>query len=376
MKTNWKKHTLQWWQVVAMLPVLMVGCKGQAPMGNNGPQEYAVMTLKPTDSELKRAFPATIQGRQDVEIRPNVSGFITKLCVDEGAVVRKDQVLFVVDPVPYEAAVKVAEANVEVAKANVQTAALTAKNKRELKDRNIISDYDLRMAENTLASQQAQLSQANAQLVNARNNLSYTQVKSPSNGVIGTIPFRVGSLVSPSMAAPMTTVSDISDMYVYFSMNEKQLLEMVRQGQSLKDVVKAMPAIELQLADGSVYGDKGKIEVVSGVIDPSTGAVSMRAVFPNKSNVLRSGGSGSVLIPYNFENTLTVPQNATYEIQDKKFVYLLTPGDTVRSTNVEIFPIDNGQQYVVTSGLKEGDKIVVEGVARLKDGMTIKPKEE
>lgn len=360
-----------------LLPALLFACKGnQQGMTGAGPQEYEVKTLKPSVSALKRTFPATIRGRQDVEIRPNISGFITRLCVDEGARVRKGQVLFMIDPVQYEAAVKSAEANVNVARTSVETSELTTKNKRELQKRNIISDYDLQMAENDLASKKALLAQAEAQLVNARNNLSYTEVKSPSDGVIGTIPFRVGSLVSPSMAVPMTTVSDISEMYVYFSMNEKQLLELTRQNGSLKESVAAMPEIELQLADGSLYGEKGKIEMVSGVIDPSTGAVSMRASFPNRENILRSGGSGNVVIPYLLEDVLTVPQNATYEIQDKKFVYKLDSGTVARSTGIEIFPLNDGQSYVVTSGLQPGDRIVVEGVSRLKDGMTINPKEE
>lgn len=178
--------------------------------------DYAVVEVQPDSVVLSSSYPATIRGRQDVEIRPNVSGFITKLSVDEGAVVRKGQTLFIIDPVQYEEAVNVARAAVNVAEAAVATAQLTVDNKRELAKKNIISNYDLQMAENTLASQQATLAQARAQLVNAEKNLSYTQVTSPSDGVVGTIPFRVGALVSPSMTTPLTTVSDISEMYVYF----------------------------------------------------------------------------------------------------------------------------------------------------------------
>ncbi len=380
MKTRLKGQTIHKTQIAALflLPVLLAACKGQsgAGMGNMGPQEYSVATLKPVPAELKRAFPATIKGKQDVEIRPNVSGFITKLCVDEGATVRKGQTLFIIDQVPYKAALEVAEANVNVAKAAVATAKLTAENKRELQKRNIISEYELQMAENTLISQKAALAQAEAQLVNARNNLSYTEVKSPSNGVIGTIPYKLGALVSPSITVPMTTVSDIDEVYVYFSMNEKQLLELIREDASVADAVKKMPEIELQLADNSIYTEKGRVEMISGVIDQGTGAVSMRAAFPNTKHLLRSGGTGSVLIPYVFESSLQVPQNATYEIQDKKFVYKLDSGSVVTSTQIEIFPIDNGQNYIVTSGLNEGDQIVTEGVARLRNGMTIKPVDE
>lgn len=340
-----------------------------------GTPECAVQTLAAASTELTSSYPATIKGKQDVEIRPKVAGFITKLCVDEGSNVKKGQTLFVIDPVEYQAAVKVAEANVKVAQANVSTSRLTAQNKRELRRKNIISDYELQTAENQLATMEATLAQTQAQLVNARNNLSYTNVISPSNGVVGTIPFRVGSLVSGSTATPLTTVSDISEMYVYFSMTEKQLLEMTRQGgQNLEEAIaKNMPEVQLQLSDGSLYGEKGKIETISGVIDPATGSVTVRAAFPNRNQVLRSGGTGVALIPYKIEDALLVPQKATYEIQDKKFVYVLQPDNTIKNTEIQVFNLNNGKDYVVTSGLKAGDKIVVENVTTLKDGQQIKP---
>ena len=238
-----------------------------------GVPEYATITLEPTSIELNNTYPAAaIRGRQDIEIRPNVSGFITKLCVDEGATVKKGQTLFIIDPVQFEEAVKVAEANVNVAKAAVATAQLTADNKRELARKNIISEYDLQMAENTLASQKAALAQAEAQLTNAKKNLSYTQVTSPSNGVVGEIPYRVGSLVSPSMATPLTTVADNSEMYVYFSLNEKELLKMTTDGS-----LKKMPEVQLQLVDGSIYPEKGTVETLSGVIDQTAGGARVRA---------------------------------------------------------------------------------------------------
>lgn len=350
------------------------GNKQQGPMMGGTP-ECAVQTLAAASTELTSSYPATIKGKQDVEIRPKVAGFITKLCVDEGSNVKKGQTLFVIDPVEYQAAVKVAEANVKVAQANVSTSRLTAQNKRELRRKNIISDYELQTAENQLATMEATLAQTQAQLVNARNNLSYTNVISPSNGVVGTIPFRVGSLVSGSTATPLTTVSDISEMYVYFSMTEKQLLEMTRQGgQNLEEAIaKNMPEVQLQLSDGSLYGEKGKIETISGVIDPATGSVTVRAAFPNQNQVLRSGGTGVALIPYKIENALLVPQKATYEIQDKKFVYVLQPDNTIKNTEIQVFNLNNGKDYVVTSGLKAGDKIVVENVTTLKDGQQIKP---
>lgn len=351
----------------------LLACGNKEQKGGNMVKEYAVIALQPTNSELKSSYPATIKGKQDIEIRSKVAGFITKLCVDEGAVVHKGQILFEIDPVQYKAAVKVAEANLNVAKTSVETSRLTYENKYQLREKNIISEYELQLAKNDLDTKEAQLAQMEAQLVNARNDLSYTNITSPSNGIVGSIPYRVGSLVSSSTQTPLTIVSNIDEMYVYFSMTEKDLLSLIRQGGTIKEILEKMPDVELLLADGSVYPEKGKIETVSGVIEQSTGAVSMRATFPNKNNILRSGGTGSVMIPYTEENALIIPQNATYELQDKKFVYILTDSSTVKSTEVGVFKLDNGRDYVVTSGLNPGDKIVVEGVASLREGMSIKP---
>lgn len=332
------------------------------------------MTVEPTSQELNSAYPATIKGQQDIEIRARVSGYITKLCVDEGAVVHKGQPLFLIDAVPYQKAVQAAEAAVEVAKANVATTQLTVDSKTELHAQNIISDYDLQTAKNSLASAKAALAQAEAQLASAHNDLSYTTITSPSDGVVGTIPFRVGSLVGTTTQEPLTVVSDINKMFVYFSMNEKQLLALTRQKDgSVNSMIGAMPEVQLQLADGTMYPAKGKIETLSGVIDLSTGAVQMRATFPNAQRLLRSGGTGTVLIPSVLDSALLIPQSATYEVQDKKFVYVLGDSSKVKNTEITVFPLDNGKQYVVTSGLKPGEQVVVEGVATLRDGMPIQP---
>ena len=331
--------------------------------------EYAVQELQKTTADLMKAYPATIKGRQDVEIRPQVSGFITKLCVDEGATVRKGQLLFIIDPTQYEAAVRTAKAS----EAAVNTQQMTVDNKIELNKKQIISDYDLSMAKNSLAQAQAQLAQAKAQLTTAQQNYSFTQVKSPSDGVINDIPYRLGALVSPSMATPMTTVSEIDEVYVYFSTTEKELLAMTKTGGTIKEEISKIPAIKLQLIDGTTYDAEGKVDAITGVIDQSTGSVSMRAIFPNKEHMLRSGGTANVLIPYNMENVISIPQSATVEIQDKKFVYVLQPDNTVKYTEIGIFNLDNGKEYLVTSGLNPGDKIVVEGVQSLKDGQKIQP---
>ena len=335
--------------------------------------EYAVQELQKTTANLTTAYPATIKGTQDIEVRPQVSGFIVKLCVDEGATVRKGQALFQIDPTQYAAAVGQAKAAVEMAKANVSTLTLTEKNKKTLFDQKIISDFEYQTAVNQLMSAKASLAQAEAQLVSANQNLSFCTVTSPSNGVVGTFPYRVGSLVSASSPSPLTVISDITQMYVYFSLTEKELLNLIRQDGSQTEFLNSFPAVQLTLADGTLYADSGKIETVSGVIDQNTGAVSMRATFPNHGHLLRTGGTGNIQIPYSKENVIVIPQKATYEIQDKKFVYLLQPDNTVKNTEIEILNLNDGQNYVVTAGLKAGDKIVVENVSTLKDGATIKP---
>ena len=259
-----------------------------------------------------------------------------------------------------------------VAEASVSTQKLTVDNKRELNKKEIISDYDLEMAENQLASYEANLAQAKANLASAEDNLSFTLVSSPSDGIVGTIPYRIGSLVSSSVAEPLTVVSDISKMYAYFAMTEKQLLEITKGG-DIDKALAEMPDVKLQLADGSIYPYSGRIETISGVIDQTTGSVTLRAAFPNEGKVLRSGGTGNVLVPYLLENVMAVPQSATVEIQDKKFVYVVQDDNTVKNVEVTVFHINDGKNYLVTSGLNPGDRIVVEGVQALTDGQKITP---
>jgi len=351
---------------------LLSSC-GQGNKSTGSAPEIAVMEVNTTTANLTNSYPATIKGKQDVEIRPMVSGFITKLHVDEGAVVRKGQVLFTIDPVQYQAAVQTAKATVETAKAALSTQELTTANKRELNKKQIISDYDLKMSENQLAQAKATLAQAEAQLINAKNNLSYTQVTSPSDGVVGTIPYRVGSLVSASIATPLTTVADISEMYAYFSMTERQLLSMIREGGPMKEILDKMPDVQLQLIDGTMYADSGRVETISGVIDQTTGSVNMRALFPNKHNILRSGGTGNVVFPNPLHDVVMIPQSATTEIQDKRFVFVLQADNTLKNTEIKVFTLDDGKYFYVTEGLKKGDKIAIEGVQSLKDGQAVTP---
>ena len=329
------------------------------------------MKVEATDKELSTSYSATIRGRQDIDIYPQVSGTIEKLCVTEGQKVRRGQLLFIIDQVPYKAALQTAEANVEAAKAGVATAQLTYDSKKELFARNVVSQFDLSTANNNLLTAKAQLAQAEAQRVNAANNLSYTVVKAPTDGVVGTLPYRVGALVSASIPQPLTTVSDNSEMYVYFSMTENQLLALTRQYGSMDEALKNMPAAELRLNDNSVYDKKGTIESISGVIDRQTGTVVARVVFPNESRLLHSGASGTVVVPATYKNCIVIPQEATVQLQDKTLVYKVVDGKAV-STLITVAGINDGREYVVLDGLKVGDEIVSTGAGLLREGTQVK----
>lgn len=352
--------------------LLLVGCT-QAPTQMPA-ATYACLAVSNSDKTITSEYSATIKGRQDIAIMPQVGGTLTKLCVEEGQKVRKGQVMFIIDQVPYKAAYETAKANVEAATAAYETANLNYESRQELYKENVVSEFDLKTAKNSMLAAKAQLSQAKAQLINAENSLSYTEVKSPADGVVGVLPYRVGALVGPSMMQPLTTVSDNSDMYVYFSMTENQLLAMVREYGSKEAALKNMPEIELRLNDKSVYSQKGKIETISGVIDPATGTVSLRAIFPNKEGLLHSGGAGSVMLPITYKDVVVIPRNTTFELQHMTFVYKVVNGVTVANP-IQAMRVDGGKECIVEMGLYPGDTIVAEGVALLREGTPIKPKQ-
>lgn len=361
---------IAFWMIAAML---LTGCGKKANQMPEANKDFAVVAVQTTEANLQTAYPATIKGMQDIEIRPKVAGYLTKLLVDEGATVRRGQPLFLIDSEQYRAQVKAAQAQVRVCRASIATQKLTVDNKRKLFKENIISNYDLQMAENTLASYEAQLAAAQAQLQSAQDNLRWCTVTSPANGVVGTIPYRVGSLVSGSSAQALTTVSNIDQMYVYFSMTEKQLLGLTREQGGVQAAINKMPGVTLKLADGSMFNESGVVSTASGVIDQTTGSVQMRATFKNASHILRSGGTGTILVPTHTKDAIMVPQKATYDIQNKKFVYVVGNGNTVAPREITVLPQNDGTTYVVTAGLKAGERIVIDGVNQLKNGMKINP---
>ena len=354
--------------------ILFAGCSKKQQGLPDADYSYAVETVNSSSADLNTTYPATIRGIQDVEIRPKIAGNITQIYVAEGQAVHRGQILFTIDSEQYVAAVRAAEAQIKVCQANIATQRLTVANQRLLHSKQIISDYAMKSAENQLQALQAQLASAQAQLSSARDNLKWCTVSSPADGVIGLLPYKVGTLVGPSMAEAFTTVSNIERVHIYFSMTEKQLLAMARTGNGgVKAAIKNMPNVRLKLADGTIYDEYGTIDAVSGVINQSTGAVQMRATFSNSRHLLHSGGTGNILLPTIVSNTIKVPQAAVTEIQDKKFVYIVGAKNKVKSTEITVEEQNDGTYYYVTSGLKAGDRIVIEGVQNLKDDMEIKP---
>lgn len=361
--------------LAASLVIASCGKNDKSAQAGGAPQikEYKTVTIQQESATLNSDFPASIQGQQNIEIRPRVEGYIDKIFVDEGAVVKAGQPLFKISAPEYEQQVRTAAASIKSAQADVSAAKLAVNKVKPLVEKGIISKYDLESAQYTYESAVASLAQANAALVNAKTNLGYTTVTSPVNGVVGSIPFRLGSLVSSNTTEPMTTVSSIGNVYAYFAINEKTLLNFTKNsGASLNQKLKSMPAVSLLLSDGSTYDQKGNIETVNGLINTETGTVNVRARFPNPKGIIRSGSSTTVRIPNEVKDGIIVPQSATFELQDKMFV--VTVGKDKKTKNVNITVLENsaGNYYVVTSGLKAGDEIVLEGVASLKEGTEIK----
>ena len=354
--------------LLALLVPLLWGCSGEE--ARQPAEKYSLLTVERGNTTLHTDYAATLRGRQTVEIRPQVSGLITEIRIDEGAQVRKGQVLFVIDQVPYRAALETARANVKSAEAGLQTARLTTSSKEALFNKRIVSEFDLEMARNQQLEAEAALAQARAQETNARNDLSYTEVKSPVDGTTGMIPYRIGALVDSGIDEPLVTVSDDEQIYAYFSMAENQMLDLVQQYGSLEEARTKMPDVRLRMGNGVMYDLAGRIDAISGTVDEGTGAVRLRAVFPNPRHLLRSGGSASVIVPTRHEACILIPQTATYELQNRIFVWKVVDGVT-QSAPITVCKYNDGRNYMVESGLAVGEVIVAEGAGLLHEGIRI-----
>lgn len=358
--------------LIAAVALLLASCgnKGNMKMGDN---EYPVVTIGSQNAELQTTYPATIKGVQDVQIRPKVSGFITKVCVQEGQAVKAGQLLFVIDNTTYQAAVRQAQASVNSAKSQLNTAKLTYENSQKLFKSNVIGSYELQSSQNSYETAMAAVAQAKAALASAQETLGFCYVKSPANGVVGSLPYKVGALVSAGSVDALTTVSDVATVEVYFSVTEKDILDLTKAAGSTHAAISAYPPVKLLLSDGTTYKHPGKVTKVSGVIDASTGSVSMIARFPNPERLLKSGGSGTIVVPRDNSNAIVIPQTVTTEVQNKIFVYTVGKDNKVKYTEITVDPQNDGNHYVVTGGLHVGDRIVTKGITSLTDGMEIKP---
>ena len=360
---------------IILCAVALASCKQPQTQTAQKENYYETMEITLGDRTLTTGYSAAISGVQTVEIRPQVSGMITDILIEEGESVTKGQVLFIIDQTPYKAAYEIAVANVKSAEAALSTAQLILESNKNLYEQDVVSEFDLMTAQNDLTEAEARLALCKAEEVNASNNLSYTEVRSPVNGVASMIPYRVGALVNSSIAQPLVTVSDDSRVYAYFSMAENQMLDMVQQYGSLNNAIRQMPEVELIMSNGEKYEHTGKINAISGTISESTGAVSIRAVFNNRNHLLRNGGSGTIIIPTTLKDAIVIPQSATYELQDRVFVYKIVDGKA-SSTEIHVAPQNNGVEYIVTDGLELGDIIVAEGAGLIKEGTPIKSKNE
>lgn len=356
----------------AFIVAVLVSCgqKGNKDFGDN---EFPVETVKSQSTSMQTSYPTSLKGIQDVEIRPKVAGFITQVCVKEGQAVGAGQLLFVIDNATYQAAMRQAQALVNTATAQCNTVKMAYENSMKLRENKVIGDFELQSAKNNYESAKAQLAQAQAGLASAKEMLGFCYVKSPTAGVVGTLPYKEGAMVSASSMPALTTVSNISTIEAYFSMTEKDILEMTKNAGSMQAAIDQYPELKLQLSDGSIYSEAGRLVKASGVVDAATGSVQMIARFPNPQRLLKSGASGSIVVPRSDNNAIVIPQSVTVEVQDKVFVYLLGKNNKVKYTEIKVDTQNDGKNYIVLSGLKAGDKYVTNGITKLTDGMEIKP---
>jgi len=361
---------------------LLNSCKEKSEAAGNGampPPSLPVITAVALPATTYQDFTASVQGKRDVEIRPQVDGYLTSIAVDEGAYVHKGQALFLIDRKPFEEQMNNARAALVAAQASMENAKINVDKLKPLVDNNVVSDVQLKSAQATYNNAKAAADQAQSAVESARINLNYSTITAPSDGYVGTIPFKTGSLVTKGMDGALTVVSETKDMRVYFSMSEPDFLLFKEKyaGNTVADKVKQMPPVQLVLADNSVYPHPGKVEIVEGQFDKAVGAIKFRASFPNAEGLLRSGSTGKVRIPTSYKSVLVVPQDATFELQGKIFVYTVADSNKIVTKPLNISG-RTPNYYFVADGVKQGDKIVLSSMATtmiggLRDGMVIAP---
>lgn len=358
--------------LLAAVALLSVSCgtKQSSTTVAAVPPKYPVATVTAGSTELVAVYPATVRGREDIEIRPRIDGFIESIFIDEGSAVKQGQILFRINSPQAEQAVTAARAAVTAAEAQVATAKLNVDRMKPLSDKGIISPVQLETYRNAYSSAQAAHAQALAQLKNAEATLSWTSVTSPVDGYVGTVAYRKGSLVNSQNV--LTTVANTGTVFAYFSLHEKALVEFLArlEGNTQAEKLKHAPEVTLTLADGTEYPYKGRIETVAGVVNATTGSISLRAGFPNEEGLLRSGMSGRIAIPTRHDSVILIAQKSTFAQQDKRLVYVVEDG-AVKQRVVTVEPVPGGSTYIVHKGLSVGERIVTGGVATLTDGTKI-----
>lgn len=358
---------------VALLIFSSCGNKQTTEKASAPPAEYPTVTAHAQDTTVYAEYPALIRGQEDIDVKPRLEGVIEEIYVDEGATVKRGQRLFRLNSPQTIQMLATAQQALVSAQAQVNTAKLDVDRMSGLAEKGIISNVQLEALQNTYRAARAAQAQAQAQLSSAQSTSGWMTVTSPVDGMVGTIPYRQGSLVNS--ATSLTTVANTENIYAYFSLNEKILMDLLQSLDGANDAEKInnIPEVTLILADGTVYPEKGKVETISGVINSATGSANFRAKFPNREGILRSGTSGKVQIPRSLDHVIVIPQKATFNLQDKVLVFMVQ-GDSVVQKVVEVIPIPGGRDYAVTGGITEGERIVTDGVATLNNGQKITTK--
>ena len=357
--------------LLIIIPVLMLSCASRQQNEGDKPKHYELLTITTSDHELTTEYAASLKGQQDTRIIPRIEGYLQGVYVKEGEQVKEGQLLFRVDAATYRATVETANANVQQMTAALEKAQIEYNGKKQLYNKKVISDQELALSKSDLDMAKANLAAAQAALTSARNDLGYTELRSPSDGIVGRIRYRKGDFVSSNLQEGLTVVADNRHIRAYFSMSETILMDYLSEHKTMEAAVNQMPEVRLLLPNGQFYGQTGRVESISGIVDETTGAVSVCALFDNRNGILLSGGTGKIVMPAVRKNAIVIPQEATYEIQDKVYVVKVVDGRATASI-IEVEPHNNGKEYVVTSGLKEGDVIIAKGAGFVEEGEEVR----